>query len=195
MKKTLMIRMIAIIIMALFLTGCAKAEITAQSTKSSIEETDTTTVTASDSIETPETTQEAILTGNPEIVFYSSDSSIATIYICNPDGSILQPLIEGGINTSPSWNREHSKIVFTSIDSSSGVSGLYIFDIQNKNKTLLLKRFSPRDPSFSPNGNTIVFADFVEDGSENAEIYKMGIELQIIQQRIISRNILLTEKH
>ena len=176
MKRTLILTITAIIIMALFLTGCAKAETKAQSTESSMEETNTTTATASDSVKTPETTQEAIITGNTEIAFYSSDSSMATIYICNPDGSNLQPLIEGGINTAPSWNREHSKIVFTSIDSASGISGLYIFDMKSKSKTMLLKRFSPRDPSFSPDENTIVFADFVEDGSENAEIYTMSID-------------------
>jgi len=141
-----------------------------------MEATDTTTITASDSIETPGTTRETTITSNPEIVFYSSDSSTTIIYICNHDGSNLQTLIEGGINTSPSWNREHTKIVFTAVDPASGISGLYIYNMQSKAKTLLLERFSPMEPSFSPDGSTIIFIDFPEEGTENFELYTIGID-------------------
>jgi Tol biopolymer transport system component len=176
MKQKLILAITAIIIFTLFLTGCAIAETPAKVTETSIVETETTTVTASDSVKTPETSQETSAATSNEIIFSSLNNDQGTIYICNPDGSNLQKLIEGGINTSPSWNRQHTKIVFNSLDPASGVGGLYIYDIKSRSKTLLLKGFSPRDPGFSPDGNTIVFADFTEDGSENAEIYTIGID-------------------
>jgi Tol biopolymer transport system component len=177
MKKVFILAIIAIIIIVLFLTGCAREETPpVQSAQSSVEETGTTPVTASDTTKTPETTQETTIISIPEIVFYSSNSSTATIYICNPDGSDLQPLMESGIYTSPSWNRDHSKIVFTSIDAASGISGINIYDINSKEKTLLLERFSPMEPSFSPDGNNVIFIDFPKEGTENFEIYTIGID-------------------
>ena len=172
MKKIL----ILIILSVLLFAGCTKALTPTEVSKIEAAETNvtsnTTTLTEVPSETSPETT---VSTSN-EIIFSVLSDNLGTIYICGPDGSNLQKLIDGGINTSPSWNKKHSKIVFTPIDPESGVGGLYIYDIESKSKTLFLKRFSPSDPSFSPDGNTIVFADFVEDGSENAEIYTMGID-------------------
>lgn len=174
MKKTLILILTAIIIIIFSLTGCIKTETPGEVVQTDTIETDSTTDSTSETGDTSGASQEASL--SPEIVFSSSDGSISIIYICNPDGSNLQTLIEGGIYTSPSWNKEHSKIVFTSIDPADGVSSLYIYDMQNKSKTLLFEGFSPMEPSFSPDGNTLVFADFAEEGAENLEIYTIGTD-------------------
>jgi Tol biopolymer transport system component len=176
MKQKLIPATVAIIIFTMFLAGCAITETPVKVTEPSIVETGTATVTASDSVKTPETTQETTAATADKIIFSSLSGNQGIIYICNPDGSNLQKLIEEGINTSPSWNMQHTKIIFNSLDPASGVGALYIYDMESKSKTQLLKGFSPRDPSFGPDGNTVVFADFVEDGSENAEIYTMGID-------------------
>jgi len=176
MKRPLALAITAIVIFTLFLAGCANTETTVKITETSMVETDTTNTIVSETEVTSETSQETTAATADEIIFSSLSNNQGTIYICNPDGSNLQKLIEDGINTSPSWNMQHTKIVFNSLDPVSGAGGLYIYDLESKNKTLLLKGFSPRDPSFSPDGNTIVFADFVEDGSENAEIYTIGID-------------------
>ena len=175
-NRTLILTISLLFVVAMSLTGCAKAVTLADVSKTEATEINVTNNTTTVTEEPSETTQETTVSATPEIIFSSLSDNQGTIYICNPDGSNLQKFIEGGINTSPSWNRQHSKIVFNSIDPASGVSGLYIFEMEGKSKTLLLKRFSPRDPSFSPDGNTMAFADFVEDGSENAEIYTMGID-------------------
>jgi Tol biopolymer transport system component len=176
MKRPLALAITAIIIFTLFLTGCTNTETTVKVTEPSMVETDATTATASDSVKTPETSPETTAATADEIIFSSLSGNQGIIYICNPDGSNLQKLIEDGINTSPSWNMQHTKIIFNSLDPASGVGALYIYEIKSKSMTQLLKGFSPRDPSFGPDGNTIVFADFVEDGSENAEIYTIGID-------------------
>jgi Tol biopolymer transport system component len=176
MKQKLMLAVTAIIIFTLFLAGCAKTETPVKVTEPILEETGTTNAIVPETQVTSETAQETTVPTANEIIFSSLNNDQGTIYICNPDGSNMQKLIEGGINTSPSWNMQHTKIVFNSLDPASGVGSLYIYDMESKSKTLLLKGFSPRDPSFSPDGNTIVFADFVEDGSENAEIYTIIID-------------------
>jgi tol-pal system beta propeller repeat protein TolB len=174
-KKILILTIVLTIAASLLFTGCAKTETPIIDTSIKTIETDTKANTISETESTPETSQETSF--SPEIIFSSSDgSSVSKIYICNSDGSDLQALMESGINTSPCWNKEHSKIVFTSLDPANGISNLYIYDMKNKSKTLLLKRFSPRDPSFSPDGNTVVFADFTEEGTENSEIYTIGID-------------------
>jgi len=174
MKKTLILTITIITVVTLLLASCTKIETPIEVVKTDTIETDSTNDTISETEVSSDTSQETSL--SPEIVFSSSTGSISTIYICNPDGSNLQTLIEGGIYTSPSWNKEHSKIVFTSIDPANGVSSLYIYDMQNKSKTLLLEGFSPMEPSFSPDGDTVVFADFAEEGVENMEIYTIGID-------------------
>lgn len=182
MKKILILCFIAALILTLFLSGCAKAEspgtivetATTEAIETSAAETSVATTSGSQTEVTPETTLKADVV--PEIVFSSSSDSQSTIYTCKPDGSSLASLMEGGIDTSPSWNREHTKIVFTSLDPANGVSNLYIFDMKSKSKTLLLKRFSPRDPSFGPDGNIVIFADFAVEGFENSEIYTIGID-------------------
>ena len=166
----------AIIIISLSLAGCAKTATQAEIADIGTAEINSTSETASDTAADSETSQETTAASVPEIVFYSSNNSTSNIYICNPDGSNLTKLIEGGINTSPSWNKEHTKITLNAIDAASGVSNIYIYDMQNKGRTLLIEGFSPRDPSFSPDGNTIVFADFAEEGTENSEIYTIGID-------------------
>ena len=176
MKKILIVALVVAIMIILSLAGCTKTETPSVVTETSTIETNITPSSISVTEKPSETTQEKTIATPIEIIFSSSSSDKSTIYICKPDGSNLIPLMNGGINTSPSWNKEHSKIVFNSIDAASGVSNLYIYDMQNKDKTLLLKRFSPRDPSFSPDGNSIVFADFAEDGVENSEIYTIGID-------------------
>jgi Tol biopolymer transport system component len=172
-NEKLILIIVLTIVAALLFAGCAKVETPNEVVSTETIKNNSTTVTVPETKTTPETTQANL---SPQIIFSSSTDSKSTIYICNPDGSDLQSLMKGAIDTSPSWNRQHSKIVFTSVDPVSGVSGLYIYDIQNKSKTLLLKRFSPRDPSFSPDGNAILFADFTEEGTENSEIYTMGID-------------------
>ena len=174
--RTLKLIISFVFVAAMLLTGCAKVVTPTDISKTEKTVTNVTTNTTTVTEEPAETTQYTTVASTPEIIFSSLTGNQGTIYICNPNGSNLQKLIEGGINTSSAWNRYHSKIVFNSIDPESGVSSLYIFDMESKSKTILLKRFSPRDPSFSPDGNTIVFADFVEDGSENAEIYTMSID-------------------
>jgi Tol biopolymer transport system component len=176
MKKVLIVALVFAIMIVLSLSGCIKTENLSVVTETSTVESNITPSSISVTEKPPETTQEITIATAIEIIFSSSSNDKSTIYICKPDGSNLFPLINGGTNTSPSWNKEHSKIVFNSIDAASGISNLYIYDMQTKDKTLLLKRFSPRDPSFSPDGNTIVFADFTEDGVENSEIYTIGID-------------------
>lgn len=174
MRKTLIFNILTIIIITLSLAGCAKKETPGIIVKTSTTETSVTSTSISEAAETSETSQ--MVSTTPEIVFSASNSGQSTIYICKPDGSNLTALLEGGIYTSPSWNKEHSKIVFTSIDPASGISSLYIFDMKSKSKTLLLERFSPRDPSFSPDDNIVVFADFAVDGFENSDIYTINID-------------------
>lgn len=182
MKKILVLCFIAALLLTLALAGCAKveapgtiAETTATETMGTSAAETTVAISSSSQTEvTPDTTLEADVL--PEIVFSSSIDNQSTIYTCKPDGSSLASITEGGIDTSPSWNREHTKIVFTSIDPTSGVSSLYIFDMKSKSKTLLLDRFSPRDPSFGPDENIVIFADFAVDGFENSEIYTIGID-------------------
>jgi Tol biopolymer transport system component len=182
MKKILIFCFIAEFVLTLLLAGCAKADVpdtivettAIETVETNVAETSAAAASGSEIEVTPETTLETDVVS--EIVFSSSSDSQSTIYTCKPDGSSLDSLLKGGIDTSPSWNREHTKIVFTSIDPANGVSNLYIFDIKSNSKTLLLKRFSPRDPSFGPDGNIIVFADFAVDGFENSEIYTIGID-------------------
>jgi Tol biopolymer transport system component len=180
LKKLLLILLIVVISLTFIIcfgsNGCAKAVTLTEISKTDTTKSNVTSNTTTLTEVTSETSRETTAAVTNVIVFSSLIDNQGIIYICNPDGSNLQKFIEDGINTSPSWNKQHSKIVFTSIDPASGVGGLYVYDMESKSKTLLLKRFSPRDPGFSPDGNTIVFADFIEDGSENAEIYTMGID-------------------
>ena len=111
-----------------------------------------------------------------KIIFSSTDGYESSIFMCDPDGSNLEKIIEGGIFTSPSWNKEHTKIVYTSIDSKSGISSIFIYDLESKSSNLLLKRFSPLYPSFSPDGKTVIFADFSEKNVGNYEIYSVNID-------------------
>ena len=173
-KKVLILTIIAIIIITLSLVGCIKKEALPEVVETITTETVVTDAPTPETEDTPEVGQGERIA--PIIVFSSSDGRSSTVYICEPDGSDLEVLIDGGINTAPSWNREHSKIVFTSINPENGASSLYIFDTKSKSKTLLLERFSPRDPSFDPEGKTIVFADFLEEGTENLEIYTISID-------------------
>ncbi|MFC2159590.1 TolB family protein [Actinomycetota bacterium] len=154
MKKILIFNIIIIIIITLSLVGCIKRETPSEVVKTATIETADTSDSPTETGDTPKTDQETPKTEDtaqmgqggrvaPVIIFMSSDGNISTIYICEPDGSNLKPLIDGGIYTSPSWNKEHSKIVFTSINPENGASSLYIYDMQSKSKTLLLERFSP----------------------------------------------------
>jgi len=111
-----------------------------------------------------------------KIVFSSSTGSQSSIYICNPDGSGLEAIMEGGIFTSPSWNQDHSRIVYTVINPEDGTSSLYIYDVENRSQTLLLQRYSPAYPSFSPDGNRIIFSDLIDELSESREIYSINAD-------------------
>jgi Tol biopolymer transport system component len=159
------------------LSGCVKSGVPDKTTETTGEVTETTELTSTtlQTEETPETSGQASLTDTGRIIFSSLDNDTGTIYICNPAGSNLEKLIEGGINTSPSWNKDHSKIVFNSIDPSSGAGGLYIYDMASKSKTLLYKGLSPMEASFSPDGSTLIFIDFPEENTENFEIYTINL--------------------
>lgn len=187
MKKVLIFNIIIIFIITISLTGCIKKYTPPEVEETAIIETADATGSPLETEDIPDTDQEAPKTEDspeisqgermaPAIVFMSSSGNVSTIYICNPDGSGLKALIDGGIFTSPSWNKEHSKIVFTFINPKNGTSSLYIFDTESKGITLLLERFSPMDPSFDPEGKKVVFADFPEEGTENLEIYTIGID-------------------
>jgi Tol biopolymer transport system component len=176
MKKTLILPITITIIVALFLIGCASSAASDKTAETTIAETQTTVIAPTESEETAATSQETSSANTPEIIFSSSDNSTTIIYTCDPDGSNLTKLIEEGINTSPSWNSDHSKIVFNSIDPASGAGGLYIYDIENSSKTLLFKGLSPMEASFSPDGSTVIFIDFPEEGTENFEIYTIDID-------------------
>jgi Tol biopolymer transport system component len=180
-RKVLISTVIVIIIIALSLTGCIKKEAFPEIVEPTTTEKTDTADSLKEMEDTPETDQETPDIRQeeriaPAIVFMSSSGSVSKICICNPDGTDLQKLIEGGIFTAPSWNREHSKIIFTSINPENGASSLHIFDNKSKSITILLERFSPIDPSFDPEGKKVVFADFPEEDTENLEIYTIDID-------------------
>jgi len=157
-KKTVILTILFMFAAVMLLSGCTKTATPVEVSKTETLEINVTTSTSAVTEEitetTPETTTETTAASTTELIFSSLSGNQGIIYICNPDGSNLQKLIEDGINTSPSWDSQHSKIVFISIDPASGISGLYVFDMKSKSKSPLLKRFSPRDPSFSPDGKT-----------------------------------------
>ena len=100
MKKVMIFNIITIIIITLSLTGCIKKGIPPEVIETATIETADVSDSLPDTENTPEMRQGERIA--PIIVFSSSDGSSSTIYICEPDGSNLKALVDGGIYTAPS---------------------------------------------------------------------------------------------
>ena len=94
MKRLLALAITVIIIFTLFLSGCTNIETPVKVTETSIVETDTTNTIVSETKVTSETSQETSAATADKIIFSSLNNDQGTIYICNPDGSDLQKLID-----------------------------------------------------------------------------------------------------
>lgn len=105
--------------------------------------------------------------GQGEIVFVRGDKAGAAICTMKPDGSAIVPVFRKRVSLySPQWNRERSRIIYSSDQDSRRRSSLrnVTFDIysmkRNGSQTKRLTKWPglALGPSYAPNGRKIVFS-------------------------------------
>lgn len=92
---------------------------------------------------------------------------------------------------SPSWSNDGKRIVFPATDA-SGKNDLYVFDIRaNDLKRLTNDFYDDRDPDFSPDGKTIVFAsDRTSFGMEKSyNLFLYGVDDASINYLTVGKQI------
>jgi len=98
----------------------------------------------------------------------------AEIYVANLDGSGMERIISGGMNTDPDFSPDGNSIVFVS--DRDGDEDLYLYEITTK-ETRRITDNAAQDfaPSFAPDGKEVVFVSNM-DNPYKWEIYSVNIE-------------------
>lgn len=103
-----------------------------------------------------------------EILFSSSRAGESRIFVMNPDGGDVVQLSNGpGFDESPEWSPDKAKIVFTRD------YRLHLMNADGTDVTPLRPDFQQYDPTFSPDGGRIVYAEFA-DGRTNLFAYALA---------------------
>ena len=122
-----------------------------------------------------------------EIVYKIAFGSEGSIFSCMPDGSDIERVYTAGFFIgNPCWNTDHTKIVFELYVSYANFSDegsepeIFIYDLTSGDVNRLTNRYGlDRQPSFSPDGKTVVFASSVggdDVGTFNDEIFSVNID-------------------
>lgn len=123
-----------------------------------------------------------------EIAFSSNHASPFSIFSCLPDGSNLKKIYDSAFDDHhPSWNSDHTKIVFSSNMDGDEDGDIFIYDVANDEISKVIDREGfDTVPIFSPDDKSIVFAGEVRDtegGSEpNFEIFTVNIDGSNLKQ-------------
>jgi Tol biopolymer transport system component len=100
------------------------------------------------------------------------------VYTMNSDGSDIQQLTNLGPDNSASWefwSPDGTEIAFTEYPPPDGNGQLWLMNADGSNQHLLFAEsgFSDEQPSFSPDGGTIVFTR-IQAGSDAQAIYRVS---------------------
>jgi TolB protein len=100
----------------------------------------------------------------PKILYASTKSGNAEIFLANLDGSGAKNLTNGEAqDTFPAWSPDGKKIAFTS--DRDGSNNIYVMDADGKKvKQLTKETDNCRAPAWSPDGKKIAFARHVDGG-------------------------------
>ncbi len=119
-----------------------------------------------------------------DITFYSNieDPSLQNrgaycIYAAMLDGSDLTKMYDSGTGDfDPSFNSDHTKIIFSSYMGGDDDSDIYIYDLESNSVSKVIDREGDDlSPDFGPNDSQIVFSGFVgEEEPNNMEIFTVN---------------------
>ncbi len=133
-------------------------------------------------------------TAQGEIVFVRGDKAGAAICTMKPDGSAIVSVLKKRVSLySPQWNRQRSRIIYSSNQDSRRRSSLrnVTFDIYSMNRNgAQTKRLTKwpglaLGPSYAPNGKKIVFMAMKRVGGDKlsaSHIYTMNADGSGIKQ-------------
>lgn len=109
----------------------------------------------------------------PDIAYSATTGVNLDIWTAKPDGSSPQRLTtQTGIDTSPSWSPDRSRIAFTSVR--NGNSDIYTMNADGTGETRLTTDAGiDGSPAWSPDGTHIVFSSL---RARNADIYSMNAD-------------------
>lgn len=95
------------------------------------------------------------------------------IFKMNLDGSgVVQLTFNGAQNYAPAFSRDDTRIVYTSNQNSQGFQ-IWVMDVNGNNLQKLTDESSNGDPSWSPNGQEILFVS-LRSGSQ--QVWKMNAD-------------------
>jgi Tol biopolymer transport system component len=109
-----------------------------------------------------------------KILFVSTQSGNAQIYVMNADGSDQRALTSGREeNTQPAWSPNGRRIAYTSVGERGNME-IYVMDADGSNKRRLTDHARPDDaPAWSPDGKQIVFRSYRD---RHANLYVMDAD-------------------
>jgi len=136
--------------------------------------------------EEEKTTEEPQKEAVNEIAFSSDHEGISSIFSCLSDGTGLKKIYDSGFDDHhPSWNSDHTKIVFSSNADGDDDHDLYIYDVVNDEISKVMDREGLDTlPIFSPDDESIVFTGefgHTEEGT-NFEIFTINADGNNLKQ-------------
>ena len=113
--------------------------------------------------------------GSGQIAFASRRDGNTDIYVMNPDGSEQTRLTtNAGLDVSPAWTPDGSKIAFASDRDGTGSTEIYVMNADGSEPTRRTTNAAFDDsPTWSPDGSKIAF---MSDRDGNFEIYVMNAD-------------------